>query len=94
MLHLQGPFLGGRQQSFLKKFKYLLVDPHWPWLISSRFPLLLLLVLWLEGESPGPHGGSGLRMVVLDSRLGSGVVVLDSGLGGGWWSWTPIWARG
>lgn len=42
--------------------------------------LLLLLMLWVEGNSQGTHWGTKLGVVSLDSGLGWRELVLNSGL--------------
>ena len=51
---------------------------------SGAPPLLLvLLLLWVVGEPPGPCWRAGLGVGVLDSRPGRGMVVLVFRWGGG-----------
>lgn len=73
--HLPCRFLDSLKQSFLRmKPKNLLATSCQPWLVPSGVPLVLVLVLlWVEGESPGPHWRAGLGVTVLVARLGEGV---------------------
>lgn len=85
LFHLPCRFLDSLKQSFLRiKPKNLLATPWQPWLVPSGVPLLLLLVLlWVEGESPGPHWRAGLGVAILDAGLGGGEAVFDSRLARG-----------
>lgn len=67
-------------------------------------PLLVLLLLWVVEEPPGPRCRAGLGLVVLDFRLGRGVVVFGFRCVGGtviscpswpgkWSSWLPGWLK-
>lgn len=81
------PPLGQQRQSFLKMKSKKLLSTHCQlWLAPFGLPLsLLLLVLWVEGESPGPHEGLG---------YGQGALKLVSGMVGYWTFCPNSWSSG
>lgn len=66
----------------MQKFKVLLATFFGLWLMFSVL-MLLVLVLCLEGESPGQNWVAGLRLVMPDPWPGLQMSILAAGVGSG-----------